>query len=159
MGQAGGHEGLRAAGVMHIARPVQDIEDLARLRDGAEQRVVAAGPFLGLAVADGAALGMALRVEDRPIEVQREPGELEAAQPVLHELAAEGADLGHAAGIGLPERATDRGDVGQPREAQQAPEERIVAVVAGIAELPIAQEQVDDEQEDDEVVAEDRRDL
>ena len=159
MGQAGGHEGLRAAGVVDIARPVQDIEDLARLRHGAEQRVVAARPFLGLAVADGAALGMPLRVDDRAIEVQREPGELEAVQPVLHELAAEGADLGHAAGIGLPERATDRGDVRQPREAQEPPEEGIVPVVAGIAELAIAQEQVHDEQEDDEVVAEDRRDV
>ncbi len=37
VGHAGGDEGLGAAGVMHIARPVQDVEDLAGLRQGAEQ--------------------------------------------------------------------------------------------------------------------------
>jgi hypothetical protein len=47
-------------------------------------------------------------------------------------LAAEGPDLGHTARIGVPEGAADGRDVRQPGEAQQAPQEGIVAVVAGI---------------------------
>ncbi len=102
---------------------------------------------------------MALGVDHGAIEVQSEPGESELLQAVAYELTAEGGHLGHAAGVGLPEGATDGGDVRQAGEAQQPPEEGVVAVVAGIAELAIAQEQVHDEQEDDEVVAEDRRDV
>ena len=53
-------------------------EALAGLRHGAEQGVVAARPFLGLAVADDAALDMPLGVDDRATEVQGEPSQTEA---------------------------------------------------------------------------------
>jgi len=65
-------------GAWTFPRLVQDIEALAGLRHGAEQGVVAARPFLGLAVADDAALDMPLGVDDRAIEVQGEPSQTEA---------------------------------------------------------------------------------
>jgi hypothetical protein len=75
------------------------------------------------------------------------------------ELAADGADLGHAAGIVLPEGATDGHDVRQSGEPREAAQERIVPIVAGVAELAKSEEQVHDEQQDDEMVAKDRGDV
>ena len=76
-------------------------------------------------------------------------------QAIRHELPAQGAQLGDAAGIGLGQRAADRGHVGQAGEPEGALEQGVVAVVAGIAQFAVAQEQMDDQEQGDEMVAED----
>lgn len=53
----GGHEGQGPAGVVHIARPVREVQHLPGLGDRAEERIVAARPLLLLVEPDGTAFG------------------------------------------------------------------------------------------------------
>ena len=62
-----------SVGVVHVARAVMSVEDLAGLGDGCEQRVVAAPALLLLVVSDCGALGMALGAQHRAVEVERDP--------------------------------------------------------------------------------------
>jgi hypothetical protein len=58
--------------------------------------------------------------------------------------------------VGGGKGPADGGDVGQASEPEQAFHHGVVTVEAEVSELAIAEQQVNDEEQDDEVVAEDR---
>ena len=73
---------------------MKQVEELAGLRDRAEQRVVAvvaAGALALPVVADGTTFGMAPRAQHRTIEVDRDPRELLLPQSIDYQVAVEGA--------------------------------------------------------------------
>lgn len=68
---------------------MKQVEELAGLRDRAEQRVVAAGALALPVVADGTALGMASGAQHRAIEVDRDSRELLLAKTLDHEVTVQ----------------------------------------------------------------------
>ena len=64
------HEPMGVLAVVDVAGPVQDIEELPGLGDGAKQVIVAARPFLLGVVADGGPFGMTAGGRDRAVEVE-----------------------------------------------------------------------------------------
>lgn len=71
-------------------------------------------------------------------------------------MARQGAELVDAAGIGTGRGAADGRDVGQAAQAQHAFDEGVVPILALVAQFAVAEEEMDDEEQHDHVVAEDR---
>ncbi len=149
----------RPVRVVDVAGAVQEVEHLAGLGDGAEQRDSScARPSSFLVVADGRALGVAHGGLDRAVEVEGEAGDAEGAQPIETELAAKSAQARDGACVDRSEHAADGRDVGQAAQAEDALHHGIVAIEADIAQLAVTEQQMNDERENDDVVAEDRGD-
>lgn len=72
--------------VVHVARTRQDVEELLRLRDRAEQRVIASRPFLARVVTNRRAFCMSSRRLHRAIEIHCQARQSFLLQPVLHHL-------------------------------------------------------------------------
>ena len=150
---------MSAIGVMHIAGPVPDIEDLPGLGDGAEQGIVAALSLLPGVEADCRAFGETAGGEHRAVEVQGDagkpqPGELRQDTP-----AAEMAQVADATFIQPRQRPAEGGDIRQPPEPEQAQHHGIVPVEAHVLEPTITQQQVDDQQQHHHPVSKDGADL
>jgi hypothetical protein len=136
---------------MHIAWPMMGIKNLTALRNSAEQRVVAPGPFLLIVIPDGRPLGVTPAGDHRAIEVQGDP-----CQPLMFKtLQDEGAiqllKVGDAARISPTEHPTHRADMRQPAQPQGSSDQRVLSVAINIAQSPIAQHQVKDHQQGDAV--------
>jgi len=142
-------------GVVDVAGAVEQVEDLGGLGDGAEERVVAAGPLAFLVVADGGALGMSAGGLDGAVEVQGQACESQEGQALEEQLPQQSADILDALGVGVAEHSTERGHIGQAVESQQTFDQGIVAIGAGVAEVAKAEQEMDDELEEEGGRAED----
>jgi hypothetical protein len=155
---AGEDERLGAVGVVHVTGTMPDIEDLPGLGDGAKQRVVAALPFLLPIEADSCALGEAASGKNRAVEVQRDAGQPQFAELIQHPLPEKAAQIGDTGLIQPRQRPADGGDIWQALQSQQAAHHGIILVVGHVLEPAVAQQEVDDQQQHDDAVAEDRAD-
>src|SRR6185503_15283333 len=147
------HERLGAVGVVHVSREMVEVEELPRLRDRAEQWVIAARPApLGI-VPDGGSLGVAARGQDRPIEVERDARELLQGEAPEDEFASRRADHDHVRFTGPGESTRQRRRIREPLNANEAVQQRIVDIVVALAQAPEAGEKVNDELQDQHVQA------
>ena len=139
---------------MHVAcHGAWKVEELAALRDRAEQRVVAARAFLLLVEPHGAAFGVASCALHRAVEVQGDARGAECAQTLYNELGGQAAYFGDAGGIGAGERAADSGHARQALEPKRTLDHLVVLVVAHVAQLAVAEQQMHNEHHHDEVMA------
>jgi len=143
------------SGVMDVSRAVKEVEDLAQLGDGAEQRVVTALAFLLGVVPDSRPLGFAAGAQYRPIEVEGDPAKREEPQAADDQLANRLAQKVDTLVISGRQGPADRGYVGQLAQTEKAKHKRIVPVVPDLPQAPVAQQQVDHEQEIEPGVVED----
>ena len=144
---AGADELLGSVGVMNIAGAMVDIEHLPGLSDCAEQRVVAALPLLQAIEAHSGAFGVAAGSNHRPIEVQSHTPQTEKGQTLLDRLPIQLSNLNNATSVGRRKQATHGGDIGQTIEPQCSLYHGVIAVVARIAQVAIAKQEVNDEAE------------
>src|SRR5215210_2808884 len=142
---AGEDELLGSVGVMDIARAMMDIEHLSGLSNCAEQGVVAALALLQALEAYSCAFAVAAGSNHRAIEVQGHAPQTEKGQPILDRLPIQLSDLRNAASVCRREQATHGGDIGQTIEPQNPLHHGVITVVAGIAQLAIAEQEVNDE--------------
>jgi len=156
---AGQDEGTGADGIVDVARAMEEVEYLAGLSDGAEQRIVGAIALALLVEPDGGAFSGAAGGLDRAVEVQRDSPEARQAQSIEDQGAKEAAAFVRAVGVGTGERAADGGDIGETGQTQQPSDHWIVFVEAQFPKSAVAEQEVDDEEQHHGVVAEDRAHL
>ncbi len=135
---------------------MQHVEDLPSLGQRAEQRVVAALALPLLVVARRGSFGPATGPQHRSVEVQRQPPQPERHQPLQHQSPDRAAQVLRASCISLHQGAADRGHIRQAAQSQHPLHHRIVAVVPTVTQLPVAQQHVDDELQQDRRLPEDR---
>lgn len=145
-----------ADGIVDVARAMEEVEYLAGLSDGAEQRIVGAVALALLVEADGGAFRSAAGGLDRAVEVERDSAEVCQAQSIEDQGAKEAAGFVRALGVGTGERAADGGDIGETGQTQKPSDHRIVLVEAQFPKSAVAEQEVDDEEQHHGVVAEDR---
>jgi hypothetical protein len=107
-------------GVVHVARPILDPQDVARLRDVGEQRVVAAVlAMMWIEAAEGPRDGGA-GAHDGAVDIEREPRHVQPGQGVEHDLLVEPHQRPQRLLREAPEPVAHRArrrHPGQPREA------------------------------------------
>jgi hypothetical protein len=135
------------AAVMHVARPVLQPQDVAGLGQVREQGVVA-GVLLemGIVAAEGPAHGVP-RSDDGPIDVDRQPRQVEPLQLLVEQRAIEGDQRLERLLSELLE-PVDHGTVRRnPRQARESRHQRIVGEIAQVFEAAGADREQRDHQQ------------
>ena len=146
LGQALADELDGTVGVVDVAAAMQNIEDLPALSDRTEQGVVAALAFLALVEAAGDSLGAALGGNDAAIEIQSDPAEGFLSQTFENDFAHQILEFGYGPLVGAIEHAADRRYARNRSHAQDALDDRVVAIEIDIANIPESDQSVDHEQ-------------
>jgi len=131
---------VSAIGVMHIAGPVPDIEDLPGLGDDAKEGIVAALSLFPGIEADCRTLGDTAGGEHRAVEVQGDEGQTQLHEPRQDTLTAEMAQVADATFIQPRQGPAEGGDIRQPSEPEQAQHHGVVPVEAHVLEPTITQQ-------------------
>ncbi len=153
------NEVQRSSGVMDVSRAMKEVEDLAELGDSAEQRVIAALALLLLVVTNGSAFSFPASADHRPIEVEGDPAQAEDFQSTDHQIPHGFTKPEHAQFVSCRQCPADGGHIGQLRQAEHAEYQGIVPIVTNLPQTPVAQQQVNDEQEIQPGVVKDIADL
>jgi len=155
---AGQDEGLGTIGIMHVTGTMPDIEDLSGLGDGAKQGIVTALPFLLPVKADGRAFGEPASRQYRAVEVQCDARKPQTAELIQSPLPAKATQMGDTGVIQSRQCPTDGSHIRQTFQPQQAAHHGVVLVVAHILQSAQAQQEMDDQQQRHDTMAEDRAD-
>jgi hypothetical protein len=142
-------------GVVDVSGAVQEIQHLSGLGQGAEQRIVTAGPFLLLVEPHGGPFGTSAGGLHRAVEVQGDAGKVELTEPLENQILQQRAEMADGGGVHLAEHSAEGGHVGQAFRAQQAFHQGLVTVAAAVAEFPEAQKEMEDQLEENAGPAED----
>lgn len=130
---------------MHVAGTVRQVEDLAGLGDGAQQRVVASLASPLVVKAHGNAFCEAAGGLHDAVEVQRQHGQPENPEPLQYQRPHRVPAALHATFVGCGEGPRYRARVRQGTQAQDPQHQGIVPIVAGVAQLSVAEQEMDDE--------------
>ena len=150
---AGEDELASTVGIVNVAGTEEEVEDLAGLGDGTEERVVASLAFLLGIEAYRRALGATVGAQYRAIEVEGDAAQAETGEALQDEATQQMPQLlDHGAGDPAQD-ATDGGDMRKALELQQAQDQGVVVVEAGIAEMSIAEQNVNHKAENHRGVA------
>lgn len=132
---------------MHVACLMVGVQNLAGLRDGAEQWVVAPGAFLLVVIADCRCLGVAATGNHRAVKVERDPVQALIRKTVQNKVCIELLKVVDTAPISPTEHSPYRTDMGKPPQSQSSLYQRIVSIAIDITQAPIAQHQMKDHQQ------------
>src|SRR5215467_6131298 len=134
-------------GVVHIARPVLHAQDVARLGEVGQQRVVAGiFPMMRIEPAEGPAHGGPC-ADHRAIEVDRQPGQGQPLDGVDDEGMIKLDEWGQGRLRELAQPVADRARCGDPGQPAEARDERIAGDIAQVLQPAGAHvEQRQDEQ-------------
>ena len=132
-----------AVRVMPIPGPMMCIDELARLSEGAENRVVATGALFLLVKTDGCTFGMLHGRQNASVEVQC--GSRQSLLPEAHKyhVLRHLANIDDILRVGRGQRARDSGNVRKMVESKDPQHHWVVAVIVGIAKPAIAQDRVE----------------
>jgi hypothetical protein len=148
-------EGLRTVGIMDVARALQKSEDLAGLGDSAKQGIITPLAFLFAVEADGGPFRIAIGAEHRAIEVEGDPSQSQGGEPHQYQSAEEAPKAAHTFFVRARQHPRQRGDVWQTRESQDTGDQGIIVVIADMAEIAVAEQRMDNEQQHDTGPSED----
>ena len=141
-----------STGIMDIARTGQDIKNLDRLGDSAEQGIVASLPFLLLVEPDRRAFGHSSSANDRSVEVHRHPRKPEGLQPGQQHLSAQLSKLQNPRSVHGRQCSTHRGNIRKFFEPQKSKHHEIVPVVIHVPQTHI-QHQMNDQSKNNHMMA------
>src|SRR5215472_5557081 len=140
-------EGNGLLGVMHVARPILHPQDVARLREVGQERVIAGiFPVMGIEAAKSPAHG-GPRADHGAIEVNGQPRQGEPLDHIDDEIVVELDERGQGRLRELPQPVANGARAGDPSQATEAGEEGIAGDIAQVLQPPGADvEQREDEQ-------------
>jgi len=104
---------------MYVPWPMEKVEHLQRLGDGAEQRIVAACAFLLLVKANCGAFRVTFRRLNRSIEVESDAGRSHATEAREDHLSQQTTKSAHGLGVRFPQHTADGGHVGESLHPQE----------------------------------------
>ena len=136
-----------AVRIVNVAGAEEEVEDLSGLGDGTEQRVVAALAFLLAVEADGGAFCPAVGAEHRAVEVESEAAQWKSREALQHQTAKQVPQFVDHRLCDLGQDSADRGDMRKTAQLEQAQDERVVVVEAGVSQVSIAEQEMNDEAE------------
>ena len=136
-----------AVRIVNVAGAEKEVEDLAGLGDGTEQRVVAALAFLLAVEADGGAFCPAIGAEHRAVEVEGEAAQRKSREALQHQTTKQVSQFVDHGLCDLGEDSADGGDMRKTAQLEQAQDERVVVVEAGVSQVSIAEQDMNNEAE------------
>ena len=123
-------------GIVHVARPILHAQDVARLGDVGQQRVVAGIlPVMRVEAAEGPAHGGA-RAHDRAIDIDRQARQAEALDRVDDQIVIELDQRGQRGLRELPQPVADRAGRRDPRQPAEARDQGIPRDIAQMLKPP-----------------------
>ena len=149
-------EGVGPVGVVDVPGTMVDVEDLVGLGDGAKEGVVAARALLFLVEAYCGAFGMTPGAQHRPVVIERHPRTPLVRQALRDQTSRCTSHFGDTLLIRIGERAADCGHVRQPLQTENPLDHLVIAVGVHVAQPPVSDDQVHDQQHHDHVVTVDR---
>ena len=138
-----------SVGIMNVTRSMQKVQYLSRLRQRAEEGIVAAGSFLLLVESHCRAFRMALGRLDGTIEVQCDPRQAELGDPFQNKISQQPAEFGDRLLVCASQHPTDRGDIRKAAEPEYTLHQRVVAVVLYISQFTKPKYDMKDQLEED----------
>jgi len=136
-----------AVRIVNVAGAEEEVEDLASLGDSTEQRVVAALAFLLAVEADCGAFCPAVGAEHRAVEVESEAAQWKSREALQHQTTQQVPQFVDHGLCDLGQDSADRGDMREAAQLEQAQDERVVVVEAGVSQVSIAEQDMNDEAE------------
>lgn len=133
--------------IVNVAGAEEEVEDLAGLGDGTEQRVVAALSFLLAVESDGGAFCPAVGAEHRAVEVESEAAQWKSREALQHQTAKQVPQFVDHGLCDLGQDSADRGDMRKTTQLEQAQDERVVIVEAGVSQVSIPEQDMNEEAE------------
>jgi hypothetical protein len=127
---------------MDVAGTMQHIEHLAGLGDHTEERIIAALPLLLAVKPYGRALGTFPCADHRAIEVERHARESKGHKPGHDPLPHESLQALHTLCVRPRQSPRQSGDIRQTTQAECAHDQRVIRIVAHIAQPPVSQRKV-----------------
>lgn len=140
---------MTSLAVMDIARTVQNVENLASLSDGAEERVVTSLAFLLWVESDCCSLGPSISAKQRAVKVQRYSAKCQRAKARQDKFSNQGSQLFYRLKIERAENAAYGRDVRQTFQRPDAKNYRILVVVFYISQLTKAHKNMYNQTEND----------
>ena len=138
-----------AIGVMDVPRSVMEVEHLARLSDGAEQRIIAALPFLFLVETDSRSLCLARRAHHGAIKIEGDAPHRKIGQALENEISQHRAEFFDSPRIELCQKSAYRADIGKAFKSENPENHRIVLVEGDVSQLSVPEQDVNNETEKD----------
>ena len=150
---AGEDELAGTVGIVNVAGAEEEVEDLAGLGDGTEERVVASLAFVLGIESHGRAFGATVGAQHRAVEVEGDAAQAETGEALQDEAAQQVPQLlDH--GVGDPgQNPADGGDMRKAAKLQQPQDQGVIVVEAGIPEMSVAEQNVNHEAEDHRGIA------
>ena len=145
---AGFQEVLSTVRIMGIPRTMKDVEDLACLSDGTEEREVAAKPFVSGIESDRSTLCPAICVDHGAVKIERHARQAQLAQAIQDQTSDQPAELLNTRRIESRQHPAHRRHVGQSLEPENSLDHRVVPVEANVAQVAVSEQQVHDQAQD-----------
>ena len=130
-----------------------NIEDLVGLGDGAKEGVVAARALLFLVEAHCSPFGMTPGAQHRPVVIERHSRKPLDHQTLHDQMSRFTSHFSDTLFICTGERPADRGHVRQPLQTENPFDHLVITVVLHVAQPPVSDNQVHDQQHHDRVIA------
>ena len=139
--------------VVSVSRPVKHVEDLTGLGNITEQRIVAALPFLARIESHRRSFGPTAGTNYRSVKIQSDSAQTHRAQAGQYEIADQSADFFDSSHVDGGQDAAYGRDVGQTLQGPCSSDHRVFFVEFDIPQLPISQEEVNDQPQNDGCMA------
>jgi len=152
------HEFEGSVGVMNIAGTRQNIKDLGRLGDSAEQMIIAPLSLLLFVKANRCAFGHTARAQDRPVKIKGRPSQAKDLQARQHHLTACLWNLDYAFVVNAGQGPADSRNVRKFPQSQKTKHHEVVPIVVHVPKPPIPQHQMHNQHKSNSVMAEYRAD-
>src|SRR4030043_1026722 len=149
---------LGPMGIMNISRTMIDVKDLPRLSDGTKQGIITPGSLFLLVKTDRRPFNPpALRRTYRPIKIQRQSIKTDLSQPLDYQTPAQLADPLNTLPIHIGQNTRYRRHIGNPTKPQQTLHHRIIPVIINLSKPPVSNQKMHDQQQNDHMMAKNRR--
>ena len=145
-------------GVMDVTGSVQHIEHLPGLSHRAEEGIVATLSLLLAVKPHRRALGETPRTDHRAIEVQRHPWECQGRQSCEDPVPKRPLQAPDTLLVRPRQRTAHGGDIRQPAQPKRSLDQRVIGIIADIAQLSVSKQQVHDQTQYQGGIAEDGAD-
>src|SRR4030042_1476255 len=149
---------LRPMGIMNISRTMINVKDLPRLSDRAKQRIITPGSLFLPVKSNRRPLNASpLRPRHRPIKIQRQSIKSNLLEPFDHQGSTQLADPLKTFLISMGQCSGYRCHIRNPVQPQQTLHHRIIPVVINLSKPSVSNQQMHNQQQNNPVMAIDRR--